>query len=96
MTIKKCDRCGAIIEDPKKSKNVFDAITDVLKRMTTYEITYKITQCVDGVPKPYNLDLCEPCQDELKQWLNVPTDEKRPKTETYIIAKMPDEIGGTT
>lgn len=94
MKIKKCDRCGAIIEDHKKHKNFFDAITDALKRISTYEITYKITKCVDGVSEPYYMDLCEKCHNDLKKWLNVPTDEKRPKMEKFVITKMSDDIGG--
>lgn len=94
MTIKKCDRCGAIIEDPKRNKNVFDAMRDAIKKLTCYEITYKITRFIDGEPEVCYMDLCEKCNQDLKEWLNVSTDEKRPKTETFIIAKMPDDIGG--
>lgn len=70
MRLHKCDRCGAIIEDHKKDKNIFDTI----KSITTYEITYEITKYVDGVLESY-LDLCEKCHNDLKEWLNVPTED---------------------
>ena len=93
MIVHKCDRCGVEIEDRKKDKNIFDAITDAIKRITTYEITYEIKKCVDGVLEPYTLDLCEKCRDDFKEWLNVPETEERPKAETFVIAKMSDLEG---
>ena len=78
------------MEDHKKNRNIFDAINDAIKRITEYEITYEIRKRVDGVLEPCGLDLCEKCHDDLKEWLNVPKTEERPKGETFVIAKMPD------
>lgn len=90
MIVHKCDRCGAIIEDHKKNKNIFDAISDAIKRLTEYETTYEIKKRVDGVLEPGSLDFCEKCYNDLKEWLNVPEAEERPKGETFVITKMPD------
>lgn len=72
MTIKKCDRCGAIIEDPEKNINVFDAIAEAIKNAVYQSITYGVNKYVDG-EFSQRLDLCEDCQKSLNEWLNVPT-----------------------
>ena len=89
MLISKCDRCGAIISDPEKSKNVFDAITEAIKNAVFQQITYGVCKYVDGAFSQ-RLDLCQDCQTSLHKWLDLPTDKKRPETKTVLITEMPD------
>ena len=72
MIINKCDRCGAIIEDPEKNKNIFDALTEAIQNAVYQQITYGVSKYVDG-GYSQRLDLCDDCQKSLKEWLNVPT-----------------------
>ena len=61
MVIKKCDRCGAVIEEKKKS--FFQRITDSLAHKTTYVIS----KSVGG--EVYLVDLCESCEEKLHEFL---------------------------
>lgn len=72
MIINKCDRCGAIIEDPEKNKNIFEALTDAIQNVVYQQITYGVSKYVD-CEYSQRLDLCEDCQKSLKEWLSVPT-----------------------
>lgn len=84
MIITKCDRCGAIIEDPKKNKNIFNALIEAIQNEVYQQITYGVSKYVDG-GFSRRLDLCKDCQKSLNEWLSVPTDKP---------AADPDNKGG--
>ena len=66
MTIKKCDRCGAVIPDKNSGKTFGEVLSDVihaLSNMIDPCPDYKITQC--GMP----VDLCDKCYKDFRRWL---------------------------
>ena len=67
MIIKKCDRCGATIEDPKKS--LYDLIHEVFSNIVNDEIEYTI-QCEINHKLTETIDLCEGCKLDFISWLH--------------------------
>ena len=79
MIINKCDRCGAIIEDPEKNENVFGAIIKDIKNAVYQQITYGVSKYVND-EYPQRLDLCEDCQKSLNEWLKQGVTNETTKT----------------
>lgn len=63
MLIKKCDRCGALIEF--KNKSISDIINNLLFKDP---IEFNITKTQNGMN--IDLDLCPNCSNDLKIWFN--------------------------
>lgn len=74
MKIKKCDRCKAEILPPVPPKNVFEALGQKINEILSYEVEYRITKLMDGIPR-IDFDLCEDCQKKLQEWLRAEDNE---------------------
>lgn len=68
MTIKKCDRCGAVIPDRDNSGKTIDEVirgaVKALSNLINPCPDYKITRY--GMP----VDLCDKCSKAFTKWLN--------------------------
>lgn len=61
MVFTRCDRCGAMIEEKKKS--LFERITDALN----HKATYSVMKNIGG--EGHMIDLCDSCQEALLEFL---------------------------
>ena len=72
MTIKKCDRCGAVIPDGNSGKAIGEVISDAVSclvakihTMPVYKITVSKGPFYDAP-----VDLCDKCNKAFAKWLN--------------------------
>ena len=72
MTIKKCDRCGAVIPDGNSGKTIGEVISDAVNCLVAKIHTmpvYKITVS-EGLRSDVPVDLCDKCNKTFAKWLN--------------------------